>query len=97
MTDPTCTHSTLFAEQSWARTAMPSMLGLAQIQRALQLSSPFIQASLLPKRLVCRMILRIRIIWGHILNPSILQGGGQEVVVPPALGPQPAAVPPPFQ
>lgn len=53
MTDPSCPDSTLFAEQSWARAVMPSMLGLAHIQRALQLSSTFFQASLLPKRLVC--------------------------------------------
>ena len=41
MPGPTCTHSTLFAEQCWASAAMPSMLGLAGIQKALQLSSTF--------------------------------------------------------
>ena len=65
MPGPTCTHSTLFAEQCWASAAMPSVLGLARLQKALQLSSTFTQASLLPKRLVCRMTLRSRISWRH--------------------------------
>lgn len=72
MPGATCAQSILFAEQGWASAAMPSMGGLARIQRALELRFTFIQASLLPKWLVCRMTLRSRISWGRSPKPQRL-------------------------
>lgn len=72
MPGPACTHFVLFTERNWVSAVMPSMLGLAWVQRAPELRSKLIQASLLPKQWVCRMTLRSRIIWGHSPKPQRL-------------------------